>query len=115
MTTTCRIRHLPQPGNKAQTDAMRRLVLALVLLGAACAQVSAEDGPPALPQGADDTCDAAAHAALIGQDAGALVALPVSRLIRIIRPGMAVTMDYLAGRLNIDVDAEARIVRLHCG
>ncbi|WP_291841171.1 I78 family peptidase inhibitor [Limimaricola sp.] len=94
---------------------MRRFVLALLLLGAACAQVSAEDGPPALPQGADDTCDAAAHADLIGQDAGVLSALPASRMMRIIRPDTAVTMDYFAGRLNIDVDAGERIVRLHCG
>lgn len=42
------------------------------------------------------------------KDAGA-------RLIRVIRPGQMVTMDYLEDRLNIDLDESDVIVNLRCG
>ena len=35
--------------------------------------------------------------------------------VRVIKPGMAVTMDYRGDRLNIDVDADNRVTRVHCG
>ncbi len=35
--------------------------------------------------------------------------------VRVIKPDMAVTMDYREDRLNIDVDAAGKIKRLHCG
>lgn len=35
--------------------------------------------------------------------------------VRVIPPGSAVTMDYNAGRLNLETDARGRIVRFHCG
>ena len=35
--------------------------------------------------------------------------------VRVIAPGMAVTMDYNAARLNLETDARGRIVRFHCG
>jgi hypothetical protein len=34
---------------------------------------------------------------------------------RIIRPGMAVTMDFAPARLNIDINAAETITRVHCG
>lgn len=38
-----------------------------------------------------------------------------AKTVRIIRPGMAVTMDYRTDRLNIDLDEKDVITRLHCG
>lgn len=35
--------------------------------------------------------------------------------VRVIAPGMAVTMDYSASRLNLETDASGRIIRFHCG
>lgn len=35
--------------------------------------------------------------------------------VRVIAPGMAVTMDYSAARLNLETDARGRIIRFHCG
>ncbi len=35
--------------------------------------------------------------------------------VRVIKPGMAVTMDFRGDRLNIDVDAGNRVTRVHCG
>lgn len=42
------------------------------------------------------------------KDAGA-------RITRVIRPGQMVTMEYLEGRLNIDLDESDVIVNLRCG
>lgn len=35
--------------------------------------------------------------------------------IRVLRPGTAMTMDYRADRLNIDVGEDGRIRRFYCG
>ena len=35
--------------------------------------------------------------------------------MRVIKPGMAVTMDYREDRLNLDVDADNKVTRAHCG
>ncbi|VDC17153.1 Peptidase inhibitor I78 family protein [Rhodobacteraceae bacterium THAF1] len=34
---------------------------------------------------------------------------------RVIRPGQMVTMDYLAGRLNLVVDGAGNLTRAYCG
>jgi hypothetical protein len=38
-----------------------------------------------------------------------------ARSLRVIAPGDMVTMDYRPDRLNIETDAEGRVVRLKCG
>ncbi|KRB86464.1 hypothetical protein ASE00_07120 [Sphingomonas sp. Root710] len=35
--------------------------------------------------------------------------------VRVIRPGQAVTQDYRADRLNIEVDDSGNVVRVRCG
>jgi hypothetical protein len=35
--------------------------------------------------------------------------------VRVIRPGQAVTMDYSAQRLNVELDKADRVARLSCG
>ena len=35
--------------------------------------------------------------------------------VRTLRPGQAVTMEYLAGRLNLYLDASGNIERIACG
>lgn len=35
--------------------------------------------------------------------------------VRVIKPGMAVTMDYREDRLNLDVDANNRVTDVRCG
>ncbi|MDJ1009392.1 MAG: I78 family peptidase inhibitor [Paracoccaceae bacterium] len=82
-------------------------LLALAL--AACTEAA----PP--PSPAEDGCGAAALADLVGQDASALAAMTFPDTTRFIRPGDAVTMDYSAERLNIDLGADGTILRLWCG
>jgi hypothetical protein len=38
-----------------------------------------------------------------------------ARTLRWIQPGMMVTMDYSAGRLNIELNEQQRISRISCG
>ena len=38
-----------------------------------------------------------------------------SKTVRVIKPGMAVTMDYRGDRLNINVDAANKIASVNCG
>ncbi|MHC1669332.1 I78 family peptidase inhibitor [Stenotrophomonas maltophilia] len=38
-----------------------------------------------------------------------------ARTARVVKPGMAVTMDFREDRVTIEVDAQNRIVRANCG
>jgi hypothetical protein len=60
-------------------------------------------------------CGAAALQGLVGQSAGVLEGMRFGQPVRIIRPGMVVTMDYSESRLNIEIDGAEVIVRVKCG
>lgn len=60
-------------------------------------------------------CDADQYRGLIGQDATALERVLILQPVRVIRPGQAITMDYMERRINFDVDANNRVVNIHCG
>jgi hypothetical protein len=96
---------------------MRALLLLPVLALTACAAPMPPAPPPgeAVPALAEDTCGASAQAALIGQPATALERVYILGAVRIIRPGDAVTMDFSETRINFDLDATDRIVRIFCG
>ncbi|SLN33861.1 I78 family peptidase inhibitor [Roseisalinus antarcticus] len=70
---------------------------------------------PSVPVGADDTCGAAPHAALVGRDATALERVLIMRQVRVIRPGDAVTMDLRPERINFDIAETGIIARIRCG
>lgn len=88
---------------------MTRLpLLGLGLLAlAACEPVA-----PVTPNGAVLTCDDR-YQSLIGSNIGAIT-LPTGLTHRIITPGMAVTEDYNANRLNIHVDDKGWITKTEC-
>lgn len=83
---------------------MARLALALALGLAACVAVPDEDA-----------CGAAGMQDLVGQDKAVLAAMTFPAGTRVIEPGTAVTEDYSASRLNIDVDASGTITGVWCG
>jgi hypothetical protein len=99
------------------------LVLSALLALSACAPTAPGTpgaappgaGQPALPAPGADTCNAATRAALIGQPATALERVYILGPVRLIRPGDAVTMDFVERRINFDLDATDRIVRIFCG
>ncbi|MCB6177743.1 hypothetical protein LHP98_06315 [Rhodobacter sp. Har01] len=92
---------------------LRPLVLcaALVpLILAAC--VTEMPGPP---DPMEQSCGAEGLQGLVGQYRGVLAAMTFKGPVRVIEPGMAVTMDYSPSRLNIELDAAGRITRVYCG
>lgn len=84
------------------------LALALPLALMAC--VPAETAPPPVGQ-----CDAAALQGLVGQPGRVLDGMRFATPVRVIRPGMAVTMDFSPDRLNIWLGAGDVIERVTCG
>jgi hypothetical protein len=87
------------------------LVLPLALIG--CVP---EPAPPVTdPTPMEDACGASGLQDLVGQSAKKLEVMRFAHTVRIIRPGMAVTMDYSAERLNIEINAAEVISRVNCG
>lgn len=77
------------------------------------------DGENSPPPSAD-ACGAAGLAAYVGKaDSPALQkqisAESKAKAIRMLTPGMAVTMDYRADRLNVNIDANGRYTSFACG
>ena len=67
-----------------------------------------------------DPCDADAVQSLAGQQATDEVMEQArmdagAEVVRTLRPGQVVTMEFRAGRLNIDVDDDGTITGLRCG
>lgn len=84
---------------------------AAAVLLAGCGDVVAT-GAPTQNVGAD-TCNAAAYADLVGQDAVQALSLPdPKRSYRLDEP---VTTDYVANRLNVKLDDTDTIIAVTCG
>jgi hypothetical protein len=91
-----------------------KMTLMCMTLGmlAGCGSVVSTGNAPSKPAGAD-TCNAAAYAELVGQDAVQSLALPdPKRSYRLDEP---VTMDFVAERLNIKLDETDTIIAIDCG
>ncbi len=89
------------------------LALSVVLLG--CAPMPPQPSPPYTGQ-----CDASKATWAIGKAATADVVERIrvdtgSQVARVIRPGQAVTMDYSAARVNVNVNERDAINKLTCG
>lgn len=87
-------------------------ILAALALGACVAPVHDVEMPTVPPENA---CGAAELAGLAGQDRKVLEAMELAGPLRVIEPGMPVTADFNARRLNAELDANGRIARLSCG
>lgn len=86
---------------------MRATLILSVLLLAAC-QAPVADTP------SEDACGASALQHLVGEPVAAAEGASAPGSVRIIRPNEAVTMDYRADRLNIELDARDKITRIYC-
>lgn len=91
-------------------------LVALALL-AACVQGGTPPNPgaPQPPEVVEDACGAPGLQGLVGQDESVLAGMRFKGPMRLIRPGMAVTMDYSAERLNITLNDAGRIESVTCG
>lgn len=81
----------------------------------ACAPVAPPPGP-----GAGVRCNADRVQGLVGREARPRVIARAqqrsgARTVRVIKPGMPVTMDFRSDRLNVEVDNVSTIKSLRCG
>jgi len=93
---------------------VRAIAVATLLVG--CAPMTKQPAATSGPKG----CDAGKLHDLIGKpydgsEADALRNKAGARLIRVIRPGNMVTMDFREDRLNVKLDASDRVTGLNCG
>lgn len=87
----------------------------ILLVLAACGPVAVPPAPERPVTSSPDTCGQTRVADLIRQPAVLLERREILDAVRVVRPGMAVTMDYLQQRLNIEVDEAGSITRTYCG
>lgn len=80
-------------------------LIATVSLGAACQTTASGD---------EDACSASLYQSLVGQQLSTLT-LPAKREMRVIEPGMAVTLDHVSSRLNIRLGEDGRFAAVTCG
>ncbi|MDR3427353.1 I78 family peptidase inhibitor [Silvimonas sp.] len=93
--------------------------LSLILLAVALAGCSASQ-PDAMTMASPGACNAEPVQALVGKTSTPeLVEMArqqsASKLVRVIKPGDAVTMDFNTQRLNLDVDEAGVIKKAACG
>ena len=98
---------------KTYMGRMRQFALIAALLPLAACM---EDNTPR-PADTADACGAAALQSLVGQDRAAVTeaGLTPDRKTRIFGPGAALTMDFREDRVNVELDAADRVVRIYCG
>ena len=92
--------------------------LIATLLAAGCAAPPSATGPTGAPRG--DLCNAQPAQTFVGQNSTAKVVEAArvksgALMARILRPGQMVTKEFNAQRLNLEVDANGRIVAVRCG
>lgn len=92
--------------------------LAGLALLAGCSSPRPHASPVWQPQGG--ACSAGPAQTVVGQQATAPVMEQARQrsgalMARILRPGQAVTKEFDAERLNLEVDAQGRIVAVRCG
>lgn len=103
--------------NFASRGALPTTIALSLLLSACMTTAPPMSGPmPAM----EDRCNAELAKAAIGKAATAEVVEQAridarADIARVLRPGQVVTMEFRAGRLNVDVNERNAIVGLRCG
>lgn len=97
-------------------------LLAPLALGACVIPVPVpNDTPGAVEVIPADTCGARGLGRFVGGPAGAVEGVRLvgadgqPAVVRVIRPGDAVTMDFREDRVNVEVDAAGAVSRIYCG
>ena len=76
--------------------------------------------PAELPQPADDgvslvSCDAGAHADLLGKTGAEIETMKFDVPVRVIPENGVVTMDFIPDRVNFELDADGTVSEISCG
>ncbi|HEY3813028.1 MAG TPA: I78 family peptidase inhibitor [Caulobacteraceae bacterium] len=101
---------------------MKSLILVLSLSTAlspgrwACSAAAAAAVPPDPVPGREDACGAGAYQYLVGKPKSEIPAKPPGAIWRVVSNKQAVTMDYIAARLDIVWNADTkRVMTVRCG
>ena len=95
---------------------MRRIFgLSRILPLMACVEAGPGQPPVIDPMPPENACGADQLQGLVGQKASVLETMKFAGPVRVIKPGMAVTLDYSPMRLNIQLDAADNITAVTCG
>lgn len=95
---------------------MKRLLLVSVLALAACqAGVKPDAQSGAAVRSGDDPCGESRFSHLVGTSGDAVQASMFPQGTRVLRPGMVMTMDYRADRLNVVINPAGKVDRVYCG
>lgn len=105
---------------------MKRVLLAALAALGACSneapmtyrdldRLASEQQREAISRPAPDTCQMAAHQTLVGQDGARIDRSTLPAGARVICYQCAVTMDYVANRLNIQLGRDGKVESLRCG
>lgn len=72
---------------------------------------------PEQPVDPDKVCDTGQFSQYVGGPVSTITASPEAKglAVRVIKPGMAVTMDYSASRLNIELGEDGLVKSVYCG
>ena len=95
-----------------------RTAAALALLAAAAA-CTPKDGETQIadagPAAGENACGAAELQSLVGTSVGSLDPATLPEPRRVIFFGQAVTMDFRADRLNVEIGKDDKVARVFCG
>ncbi|HTG37851.1 I78 family peptidase inhibitor [Sphingomonas sp.] len=99
---------------------MIRILPVALLACSACAPMNEPQSPANDPAETGAQCDATAIQDLVGQNGDPATierakSMSGARDVRRYVSGSALTMDFRPDRLNVEVDAAGRIVKLGCG
>jgi peptidase inhibitor I78 family protein len=102
---------------------MRRIpsvLLASAVVAACGHQPTRVQVPVASSTVAGGTCDAVAARFAVGLPLTAQLendarARSGAKVVRVVRPGQMITLEFNAERLNIEVDGSGRVIRVRCG
>ena len=100
---------------------IKRACVLLMLAGCVPATPAAEGNQPPQEQPAEGgRCDAAKAQSYVGEPESAAIAEQArqksgARTVRWLRPGQIVTMEYRDDRLNLELDAQGKIIAIRCG
>ncbi len=95
-------------------------MMRILMIGAAALAltgcVKTIEPAPSVPRG---ECDATSADAFVGRDGPAVAeearAAAGAKTVRVIGPDQAVTMDFRPDRLNLETDADGKVLKARCG
>ena len=99
---------------------MRRAIALLAILGAGCTTVAANEPPAGHGETPGYECKNEGLDAFVGREPTSEVGTDIlnksgAKVLRWLKPGQIVTMEFRSDRVNVHLNANNRIERVTCG